>query len=38
MLCMKNSASLLPYTITGITSGPPALEIYGALCLGPNKF
>src|SRR4030095_5102907 len=27
-----------PYTITGITSGPPGLEIYGALYLGPNKF
>ncbi|HXR82478.1 MAG TPA: hypothetical protein VN763_16245, partial [Saprospiraceae bacterium] len=27
-----------PYTITGITSGPPGIEIYGALCLGPNKF
>jgi hypothetical protein len=27
-----------PYTITGITSGPPGLEIYGALGIGPNKF
>jgi hypothetical protein len=25
-----------PYTITGITNGPPGLEIYGALCIGPQ--